>query len=168
MRSARREETIRQVLGLGGWLLLSFTAAGMGGIASANAASFYAALDRPGWAPPSWLFGPVWTVLYILIAIAAWLVWRARGFAGARTALGLFFVQLAANALWTWLFFAWREGLLALVEILVLWALVLATTVAFWRIVPLAGALLLPYLAWVTFAAALTFEIWRLNAGLLS
>lgn len=168
MRCARKEETIRQVRGFGGWILLSFTVAGIGGIASANAGSFYAALDRPAWAPPSWLFGPVWTVLYFLIGVAAWLVWKERGFAGARTALGLFFVQLAANALWTWLFFAWREGLLALIEIVVLCALVLATTVAFWRIVPLAGALLLPYLAWVTFAAALTFEIWRLNAGLLS
>lgn len=158
----------RDFIGLGGWLAVSFVAGAIGAVASADAASFYRALDRPAWAPSPAVFGPVWTVLYILIAIAAWLVWRTRGFDGARAALGLFIAQLAANALWTWIFFAWRDGLLALLEILLLWILVLATTVAFWRIRRLAGALLLPYLAWVSFAAALTFEIWRLNAGSLS
>ncbi|WP_292449307.1 TspO/MBR family protein [Methylibium sp.] len=109
----------------------------------------------------------MWSVLYLMMGVAAWLVWRARGFDGARTALVLFLVQLPANALWTWLFFAWREGGLAFAEILVLWALILGTVLAFWRVRLLAGALLLPYLAWVSFASALNFSLWRLNPGLL-
>lgn len=137
---------IHQALGLAGWLLLSFAAAALGGIASANAGSFYQQLSRPEWAPPSSVFGPVWTVLYLLMGVAAWLVWRQRGFSDAGGALGLFVAQLLANALWTWLFFAWRQGALAFGEILLLWALVLATLVAFWRVRPLAGALLVPYL----------------------
>jgi len=157
-----------QILGLLGWLVLTFAAAAIGGVASANAGAFYQQLTRPGWAPPAWLFGPVWSTLYVLIGIAAWLVWRVRGFRGAGIPLSLFLVQLAANALWTWLFFAWRQGALAFAEILVLWALILGTVVAFWRVRPLAGALLLPYLAWVTFASALTFTTWQLNPRLLA
>ena len=109
----------------------------------------------------------MWSVLYILMAVAAWLVWREQGFRGAGAALSLFVIQLAANALWTWLFFTWRQGALAFGEILVLWASILATVVAFWRVSPLAGALLLPYLAWVTLASALTWATWRLNTNLL-
>lgn len=157
----------RQGIGLAGWLLGSFAAAAVGGVASGNAGDFYQQLARPGWAPPPWLFGPVWSVLYLLMGIAAWLVWRERGFRGPRTALTLFVVQLAANALWTWLFFAWRRGALAFSEILLLWVLIAATIVAFWRIRPLAGALLVPYLLWVSFAAALTLAVWRMNPGLL-
>ena len=156
------------VIGLGGWLLLTFAAAAIGAVASAEAGVFYAQLTRPSWAPPGWIFGPVWSTLYALMAVSAWWVWRARGFAGARTALVLFMAQLAANALWSWLFFAWRRGDLASAEVLVLWCLIAATVVAFWRISTLAGALLLPYLAWVTFASALTFSVWKLNPGLLS
>lgn len=159
--------TRREWIGLGGWLLAAFAAAAIGGRASVNAASFYAQLVRPAWAPPGWLFGPVWTVLYLMMAVAAWLVWRERGRAGARAALSLFLVQLAANALWSWLFFAWRRGALAFAEVLLLGALVALTMVAFWRIRPLAGMLLLPYLLWVGFATALTFAVWRLNPGLL-
>jgi len=102
------------------------------------------------------------------MALAAWLVWRERGFRGAPVALGLFVAQLALNALWSWLFFAWHLGALSFVEIVVLWGLILATTVAFWRVRPVAGALMLPYLAWVTFAAALNFAIWQLNPQLWS
>lgn len=157
----------RQVLGLLGWLLAAFAAAAVGGFASASAPDFYRELARPSWAPPGWLFGPVWSVLYALMGIAAWLVWRARGFAAARGALVLFIVQLAVNALWTWLFFVWRQGGLALAEILLLWALIVATMVLFWRVSKVAAALLLPYLAWVSFASALTYATWRLNPGLL-
>jgi benzodiazapine receptor len=157
----------RQGVGLAGWVLGSFAAAAVGGVASANAGDFYQQLARPGWAPPPWLFGPVWSVLYLLMGIAAWLVWRERGFRGARTALTLFVVQLAANALWTWLFFAWRRGALAFGEILLLWVLIAATILAFWRVRPLAGALLLPYLLWVSFATALTFAVWRANPAIL-
>jgi benzodiazapine receptor len=157
----------KQILGLLGWLILTIVAAAIGGVASANAGAFYQQLTRPGWAPPAWLFAPVWGLLYLLIGIAAWLVWRTHGFRAAGRALYLFLIQLAANALWTWLFFAWQQGALAFVEILILWALILGTVVAFWRVRPLAGALLLPYLAWVTFASALTFTTWQLNPQLL-
>lgn len=157
----------RQVLGLLGWLLLAFSAAAVGAVASANAAGFYAQLTRPDWAPPAWLFAPVWTALYLLMGIAAWLVWRVRGFRDARTALILFIVQLAANALWSWLFFAWRQGGLAFAEVILLWCLIVATILAFRRVNGLAAALMLPYLGWVTFASALTFSTWRLNPGLL-
>lgn len=149
------------------WLLLAFAAAAVGALASANAGDFYRELVRPSWAPPGWLFGPVWSVLYALMGVAAWLVWRARGFGGARNALLLFVVQLAANALWTWLFFAWRQGGLAFAEILLLLALILATVVSFWRVNRLAAVLLLPYLLWVSFASALSLSIWRLNPALL-
>jgi tryptophan-rich sensory protein len=158
---------LRQVAALAGWLLASFVAAALGAAASAGAAGFYQQLTQPAWAPPAWLFGPVWTVLYAMMAVAAWLVWRKHGFSGARAALSLFVAQLAANALWSWVFFAWRLGALALGEIVLLWLLIAATIAAFWRVRPLAGALLVPYLAWVTFAAALTFSLWRLNPALL-
>jgi tryptophan-rich sensory protein len=157
-----------QVLALAGWLLLTFTAAAAGAVASVDAGSFYAELNRPGWAPPGALFGPVWTVLYLLMGVAAWLVWRMHGFGRARIVLSLFVVQLAANALWTWLFFVWRLGGAAFVEIVVLWVLIAGTMAAFWRLYKPAAVLLLPYLAWVSFACALTWSTWRLNPGLLS
>lgn len=152
-----------QAVGLAGWLLVCFAAAAAGGIASSGAGEFYRQLARPDWAPAAWLFGPVWTILYILMAVSAWLVWRARGFYGARAALTLFIVQLVFNALWTWLFFAWREGALALTEIILLWMLILATIGAFWRVRPAAGALLVPYLLWVSYAAVLTYALWSMN-----
>lgn len=159
--------TSNQVLGLAGWLLISFAAAAVGAVASVNAGDFYQQLARPDWAPPGWLFSPVWTTLYVLMGIAAWLVWRAHGFHGARTALILFLIQLAVNALWSWLFFVWRQGAMAFVEALLLWVLIACTVVAFWRLRRLAAVLLLPYLAWVGFACALTFATWRLNPGVL-
>ncbi|HYH79769.1 MAG TPA: TspO/MBR family protein, partial [Longimicrobium sp.] len=146
----------------------SFVAAGIGGVASARAGTFYQQLSRPDWAPPASIFGPVWSVLYLLMGVAAWLVWRERGFAGARPALGLFLLQLLANALWTWLFFGWRQGALAFGEILVLWILIVATLVAFWRVRRLAALLLLPYLGWVSFAAFLTYAVWQRNPHLLA
>lgn len=157
----------KQIIGLAGWLLASFAAAAIGGAASIQSGPFYTQLARPGWAPPPSVFGPVWTVLYVLMAIAAWLVWRVGGFRAARGALTLFLVQLAFNALWTWLFFAWRRGALAFADILVLWALIVATLVAFWRIRALAGALLVPYLLWVSFASALTWAVWQRNPQVL-
>jgi tryptophan-rich sensory protein len=153
----------KRVLGLGGWLLMSFTAAALGGIATSNAGSFYEQLARPSWAPPASIFGPVWSVLYLLMGIAAWLVWRERGFAGARAALSLFVWQLAANALWSWLFFGWHRGALAFADILLLWVLIIVTLIAFWRVRALAGALLVPYLLWVSFASALNYAVWQLN-----
>ncbi len=156
-----------QVLGLAGWLAASFATGAIGALATARAAAFYGALSQPTWAPPGWLFGPVWTLLFILMGLAAWLVWRQHGFGGARLALGLFCLQLVANALWSWVFFAWQLGALAVAEIAVLWLLIALTAAAFWRLHRLAALLLLPYLAWVSFAAALTFTLWRLNPATL-
>lgn len=157
----------RQAIGLFGWLVLAFAAAAIGALASVQAGAFYLDLVRPAWAPPSWLFGPVWSVLYLFMGVAAWLVWRTQGRTARRTALFVFVIQLVANALWTWLFFVWHQGALAFAEILLLWALILVTIVMFARISKLAAALLLPYLAWVSFASALNFSLWRLNPGVL-
>ena len=157
----------RQIVGLIGWLFVSFIAAAIGAAASVHAGLFYTRLDRPDWAPPPWLFGPVWTVLYALMGIAAWLVWRVDGFRANKSALTLFLVQLALNALWSWLFFGWHRGALAFANILVLWVLIAATLVAFWRSRPLAGALLAPYLLWVSFASVLNYSVWQLNTQIL-
>lgn len=156
-----------QCLGLLGWALLTFAAAALGALASAQAGAFYLQLQRPAWAPPAWLFAPVWTTLYGLMALAAWWVWRAHGWRRAAPALWLYVGQLAANALWTWLFFVWQQGAWAFVEIVLLWGLIVANVLAFWRLQRLAGVLLLPYLAWVSFACVLTWATWRLNPGIL-
>jgi tryptophan-rich sensory protein len=158
----------RPAIGIAGWVLLSFAAAAVGAVASANAADFYAQLSKPSWAPPAYLFGPVWSVLYFLMGLAAGLVWRARGFSGAPTALALFIVQLIVNGLWTWTFFAWRDGALAFVTIVVLLLMILATLLTFARIRPLAAALLVPYLLWVGYATALTYTVWQLNPRILA
>jgi benzodiazapine receptor len=154
-----------QLIGLLGSLLAAFAAGAVGAIASVDAASFYAQLSKPSWAPPAGVFGPVWSALYALMGVAAWLVWRSPGRKGL--ALGLFGAQLAANALWSWLFFAWHRGALAAVEVLVLLVLIVATVVAFWRSSRLAALLLVPYLLWVSFASALTWAVWQRNPGLL-
>jgi len=157
----------KDILGLIGWLAVTFAASAVGAGASVGAKAFYDQLVQPAWAPPGWLFGPVWTVLFALMAIAAWLVWRSGGLRTNRVALALFIVQLALNALWSWLFFAWNLGALALVEVVFLWGLILATLVAFWCVRALAGVLLLPYLMWVGFAAVLNHALWQLNLELL-
>ena len=156
-------ERKRQFLGLAGWLALSFAASAIGAIASLHAREFYTALEQPTWAPPASVFGPVWSVLYFLMGLAAWLVWRERGKRVVSGPLALFVVQLAANALWSWLFFAWHQGRWAFVGIVILWFLILATVIAFSRVRALAGALLLPYPAWVSFATALAYRVWQLN-----
>jgi tryptophan-rich sensory protein len=158
-----RQSLRRQLVGFAGWLAASFAAGGIGAVASASAGAFYGSLSQPSWAPPAWLFGPVWSVLYILIGVAAWLVWRTNGFSGASTALRLFGIQLLANALWTWLFFVWHLGAVSVAEIILLWLLIAATVSSFWRLNRLAALMLVPYLAWVSFASALTFSLWRLN-----
>lgn len=150
------------------WLGLTLLAGGVGAWASASAPSFYAELTRPAWAPPASWFGPVWSALYLMMATAAWLVWRAHGLQGrARGALALFVLQLGFNALWTWLFFVWRSGLWAFVDISLLWLLIAATTARFWTLQRAAAGLMLPYLASVSFAAALSWAVWHANPGLL-
>jgi tryptophan-rich sensory protein len=165
--SATNDAGWNRVLGFLAWLVTVVLAAGLATLASVDAERFYGQLAKPDWAPGSGIFAPVWTVLYLLMAVAAWLVWRARGFAGAPVALGLFLVQLALNALWSWLFFAWREGAAALADIVILTVLVAIVAVAFWRVRPLAGALLVPYLAWLVCAAVLNYRVWQLNPGML-
>lgn len=150
-------------LGLAGWIVLCAAAGAIGAVASVEAREFYASLDQPSWAPPAAVFGPVWTLLYMSMAVAAWLVWRERGFARARGALGLFIAQLALNALWSWLFFAWHRGAFAFIDILVLLALIVATVVSFAKIRRLAAWLLAPYLAWVSFATLLSYSVWQRN-----
>ena len=157
----------RDILGLIGWLLLAYATSAIGAVASVNAVDFYGQLVQPDWAPPSWLFGPVWTLLYTLMGISAWLVWRDGGLAANPLAFGLFFSQLGLNALWSWLFFTWHQGALAFAEIVGLWSMILATLILFWRARPLAGMLLVPYLLWVGLAAALNFALWQGNPGLL-
>lgn len=158
----------RRVLsGLLTWVFLTFAAAALGGIASAQARGFYQELARPAWAPPGWLFGPVWTLLYALMALAVWLVWRDRGLLGPKAPIALYLVQLALNAVWTWLFFVLHDGFLAFLDVVLLAAMVAATLIAFWRVRRTAGLLLLPYLAWTIFAGALTWSVWRMNPELL-
>ncbi len=158
---------VKQALGLVGFLLLTFSAAALGGIASTDAGTFFSQLVRPAWAPPGWLFAPVWSFLYAAMGISAWLVWRARGLRIAAPALILYIVQLAVNALWTWLFFAWRLGGVALAEALLLLVLVLAMIFSFRRTSTIAALLLVPYLAWVGYACALNFYLWKLNPSVL-
>jgi tryptophan-rich sensory protein len=149
-------------------LLLVAVAGGIGALASIDARAFYLSLVKPDWAPPAEVFGPVWTLLYACIGFAAWIVWRARGgIAHASDAFLLYGLQLALNALWSWIFFQWHGGALALVEICALWLTIFATTVHFWRIRRTAGLLMTPYLLWVSFATALTAATWHLNPGIL-
>jgi translocator protein len=157
----------RQLLVLVGWLGLTLGTGAIGAAGSLSARDFYATLQQPSWAPPGWLFGPVWTSLYLLMGFAAWLVWRERGFRPARIALWLFVAQLGLNALWSWLFFAWRQGAWAFIDILLLLALIIATLASFARHRPLAAWLLAPYLAWVTFATFLCFAVWQRNPSAL-
>ncbi|WP_410811571.1 TspO/MBR family protein [Micromonospora sp. 067-2] len=146
---------------LAGFAAAVFVAAAVGALGVQGTTEEYANLRQPGWAPPSWLFGPVWTLLYALIAVAGWLVWRRVGFSAP---LWAWSAQLVLNAIWTPLFFgAGRYGL-AFAEIVAMWLAIGLTVVLFARVRRVAAALLLPYWAWVTFAAALNLSIWRLNA----
>jgi tryptophan-rich sensory protein len=161
------QSTQKQIFGLIAWLVVSYGASAVGAVASIQAKSFYGELLQPAWAPPPWLFGPVWTVLYGLMAIAAWLVWRSGGFRTHPIALSVFLGQLVVNALWSWLFFVWHLGAWAFANTVLLWILIMATLICFWRVRPLAGVLLLPYLLWVSFASALNYALWQLNPELL-
>jgi tryptophan-rich sensory protein len=151
----------RSWLGLAVFLVLCFGVATLGGVATTpNIPNWYAGLVKPSWTPPSWIFGPVWSVLYFSMAIAAWLVWRK---GDALVPLTLFGVQLALNCAWSWLFF-WLHGPgIAFVDIILLWTAIAVTMVAFWRRSLVAGLLFVPYWAWVSFAAVLNFAICSLN-----
>ncbi len=124
---------------------------------------WYQTLRKPAWTPPDWVFGPVWTLLYLMMALAAWLVWRRTGWSRGRTALGLFAVQLSLNAVWSPLFFRLQNPGIAFVDIILLWAAIAATLWSFRRISALAASLFFPYLMWVSYATALNWAIWRMN-----
>ena len=148
--------------GLAGWVLLSFSAGVFG--SRFPPGEWYAALSKPSWNPPGWIFAPVWTTLYLMMGIAAWQVWRRGGFAVQRRPLGLFLAQLLLNAAWSWVFFGCHRPGLALLEILALWVTLLLTLRAFAGVAQTAAWLLAPYLAWVSFATVLNFALWRLNS----
>jgi translocator protein len=152
----------RLALGLVGWLAACFLAASLGAVFMPG--DWYAMLKKPSWNPPPWIFGPVWTALYAMMAVAAWLVWKHSGFAARRGPLALFFAQLVLNAAWTPLFFGLHQPGFACAEIVLLWLAIAATLAAFRPLNRAAAWLLAPYLAWVSFAAALNFELWRLNS----
>jgi tryptophan-rich sensory protein len=150
------------VLPLIGFLVLTLAVGAISGIATAHSIDdWYAGLAKPSFNPPNEIFGPVWTTLYVLMGVAAWRVWRRVGLNSK--AMLLFFIQLAFNFAWSFIFFEAHAIALALVEIAVLLALIIATTIAFWRIDRFAGLLVVPYIAWVAFATALNAAIWQLN-----
>jgi benzodiazapine receptor len=158
-----RAERNRDLLALGVFLVVCFAVSALGGAVTASSVgSWYQTLAKPSFNPPDWLFAPVWTLLYVMMAVAGWLVWR-RGGPARRAALALFILQLALNLGWSLIFFGAQAIGAALVEIGVLWLAILATLIAFYRIDRRAGLLLAPYLAWVSFATLLTASLWMLN-----
>lgn len=153
----------RNLLALGVFLVVCFAVSALGGAVTASSVGgWYQTLAKPSFNPPDWVFAPVWTLLYAMMAIAGWLVWRRAG-AASRAALGLFALQLVLNLGWSLIFFGAQAIGAALVEIGVLWLAILATLIAFYRIDRRAGLLLAPYLAWVSFATLLTASLWMLN-----
>jgi tryptophan-rich sensory protein len=153
--------TAKSTLGLVGWLTVSFAAGWIG--SRYPPGTWYASLAKPSWTPPGAVFGPVWSVLYAFMGMAAWLVWRRVGFGGAGAALVLFVVQLVLNALWSHLFFGLHRPDIAFFDIVALWLVILVVAVLFWREDRAAGSLMLPYLVWVGFASCLNFAVWRMN-----
>jgi translocator protein len=145
-------------------ILICFAVAGLGSLATIpEIPNWYQTIKKPAWTPPNWLFGPVWTVLYLAMAVAAWLVWKRAGFETNSGALWLFVIQLALNLAWSFIFFKFHNPAWALVDIVLLWLAILATAVKFAGVSSAAALLLVPYLIWVTYAAALNFAIWRMN-----
>ena len=157
---------ILSIIVLIGFVGMCFLAATTG--AMFRPGDWYEQLRKPAWRPPNWVFPPAWTFLYLTIAVSGWLVWRTSGFAGATFPFSIYLVQLILNASWSPIFFGMRRPDLAFIEVVMLWLSIIATIAAFHRENAAAAWLLLPYLAWVTFAAALNLTIWRLNRGSLS
>lgn len=146
------------------WGGICFAVAGMSAEWAADeVAGWYRTLVTPSIAPPTWVFGPVWTVLYTLMAVAAWQVWLTDPSTLRTEALALFLVQLGFNLAWTWIFFRRHAIGAALAEVVMLWIAIAATTLAFGKVMQVAGLLMVPYLAWVTFAVVLNAAFWRLN-----
>ncbi len=145
-------------------VLIAESAGIIGSIFTASSVrTWYVDLIKPLWNPPSWIFGPVWTVLYALMGISAYIVWQERSTSHVRTALFVYGVQLALNILWSAIFFGFKNPQIAFFEILVLLCFIIITTILFWRINVWAGVMLVPYILWVVFASYLNYTIWRLN-----
>ncbi len=153
-----------ELVAVGMWVVVALVAGALGGLAAAPG-EWYASLSKPAWNPPSWVFGPVWITLYLMMGVAAGLAWAGRGTRSGRSGFTLFALQLVLNALWSWLFFHWHRPDLALADLVILWAAILGTIIAFHRIRPLAGRLLVPYLLWVSFAGVLNASIVTRNPG---
>jgi len=154
--------SLKSALMLAGFLVVTFGVAALGGwVTAASAREWYPTLAKPSWTPPAWVFGPVWTLLYAMMAVAAWWVWRKAGWCGA---LVWYAFQLTFNAAWSLSFFGLHRVDWALADIVALWITVAVTTIAFGKVAPLAGWIFAPYLAWVSFAVALNFVLWRLNS----
>ncbi len=152
---------VKEWIGLLVSLVVCFAVAGLGAFATTpNIPTWYATLNKPSWNPPNWVFGPVWTLLYGLMAISVWLVWKRDGW---NTAVTIFAIQLALNLAWSFIFFGFHQTGLAFWEIVLLWLAIAATILMFFQVSTVAASLLIPYLLWVSFAAALNFTIWRLN-----
>lgn len=153
-------------IGLVVFIAVCLAAGGLGAIATTpEIDGWYRTIEKPTWTPPGYLFGPVWTTLYIMMAIAAWLIWKKAGTKAAAFPLTLFGVQLMLNVAWSWIFFGLHQPGWAFAEIILLWFAITATTVVFFRKQKVAGLLMIPYLAWVSFAGVLNFAIWQLNLG---
>jgi uncharacterized protein YbjT (DUF2867 family)/tryptophan-rich sensory protein len=160
-----RPTILVQAAWLIGFIAVCFTAAGLGAAATqTSVGNWYPTLARPSWSPPNWLFGPVWTMLYAMMALAAWLVWRRHGWIAGGSALTWFGIQLCLNVLWSFVFFGFQSPGLAFFVIVMLWLAILATAIKFRGKSALSALLLMPYLAWTTFAAFLNFAIWKLNS----
>ena len=154
------------ILGFLGFVAACFAVASSG--AFFRPGEWYQRLKKPWWNPPNWLFAPAWTILYVTIAVAGWLVWREVGFAGAKWALAVYGLQLIFNAAWSALFFGMRRPDLAFGEVLLLWVSILGTIMAFYPIHAGAAWLMAPYLGWVTFAAILNLSVWRMNVEVIA
>jgi tryptophan-rich sensory protein len=147
-----------------GFLIITFCAAFVGARASISSTEMYATMIKPGWSPPGWLFGPVWSVLYCLMAVAAWRVWKL---VGLRSAVTVYLIHLIFQALWSWLFFGLGRADWAMVDIVILWLMIAWLVFAFRRSDKLASIMMVPYLVWVSFAALLNATLWALNGGVL-
>lgn len=158
-----RERTFGLII----WIAICFSVSAIGAAASLQAKSFYASLAQPVWAPPGWVFGPVWSVLFLMMSFSAWLIWVEKYRIEIRQPLMVFLVQLALNALWSWMFFAWHSGAGAFVVIVLLVVMILSCITLFWRISKFASGLLIPYVVWVVFAAALNYSLWQLNPNVI-
>lgn len=153
-------------IGLVAWMFVCLGAGGLGAVATTpEIEGWYATIAKPDWNPPNDVFGPVWTTLFIMMSVAAWMIWKPEGFKTAAIPLSLFGIQLVLNVAWSWVFFSFHQPGWAFAEILVLWIAIVATSIAFFRRSKIAGSLMMPYLAWVSFASFLNYTVWQLNVG---